>query len=215
MQEPGLQMPAARPGACSRGGKATWWGSSKCCPHSGGGGRRAQDLFVEPSLGLAYKAGSSAGRDGAAGQSCLAHASLGADTSPGVSEEANTSRVRLFLPVKARKKHLETGQSFFHGLSHPAQTFSLAGLIKPLLFPSFPAAVMEQLAAPCPPPNPRGTSGESLGLIGHKTPSRPRCSKRKGWAQSKDRLKGDKSEQGSSAGQIQGSTSLPAALPPL
>lgn len=69
-----------------------------------GGGRRAQDIFVEPSLGLAYKAGSSAGRDGAAGQSCLAHAFLGADASPGVSEEANTSRVRLFLPVKARKK---------------------------------------------------------------------------------------------------------------
>lgn len=63
-----------------------------------------------------------------------------------------------------------------------------------------------------PPARPRG---EPWDLVGHKTPSRPRNSERKGWAQSEEGLKWDEREQGGSAGQTQGSMCPPAVLPPL
>lgn len=48
--------------------------------------------------------------------------------------EANTSWVSPFLPKRARKKNSERNRRFFYSLSHPAETFSLAGLVQPQLF---------------------------------------------------------------------------------
>lgn len=102
--------------------------------HAEGGGEGHRPLSEHPPCSPCH-AGSSAGGDGVATwTTSLANASPGAGTSLGGLGEANTSWVSPFLPKRARKKNSERNRRFFYSLSHPAETFSLTGLVQPQLF---------------------------------------------------------------------------------